>query len=79
MVTLIEQKQTGITEAHDTLLSTDDVKEDDVLILELYKDTSSIRDQSSQTLPNDVNSRDATSDSLDDVYIQTWNHSVTLE
>ena len=77
MVTLIEQKQTGITEAHDTLLSTDDVEEDDVLILELYKDTSSNRTVSPRTGARDVTVNDESD--TNDVYVMTWNHSLTIE
>ena len=63
--------------ADDFLLSTDDdVAVDDGLLVELYKDTSSNRSVTSKTR-DASRSDDVVAD--EDVYVLTWNHSVTLE
>ena len=63
--------------ANDCLLPTDDdVAADDSLIVELYKDTSSNRSVTSKAR-DASRSDDVVAD--EDVYVLTWNHSVTLE
>ena len=63
-------------EFDDVLFSTDDVEFDDVLLMEFYKDTSSNRSVSSKTR-DASRSDDVVTDK--DVYVLTWNHTVTLE